>query len=173
MAEQSALIIRTAGIADIPIIHRIAHTTWPVAYAHILTPDALAYMLDFFYSPQALQEQMDNGQSFFIADWNSNPIGFGSISRYDDHSFKLNKLYVLPDIQKTGAGKALMHHAINLVKQHGADTLVLNVNRFNPAKQFYESRGFTVTGEEDVHLGNSIVQEDYIMKLNIADYRYH
>ena len=162
-AQGSLLSIRKATQHDLPAIQDIAHKTWPVTYATILTPGAMKYMLDYFYSIDALQQQMQQGQEFFIAELDDKPIGFGSVSAVEPEVYKLNKLYVLPNIQKTGAGKALMQHAFDIARQNNARAIILNVNRNNPAKGFYEKIGFSVLKEEDVDLGNGVIQEDYVM----------
>lgn len=163
--QSSPLSIRKATPHDIPVIRDIAYKTWPSAYGNILAPGALQYMLQYFYSEEALQQQMQQGQEFFIAEVNTIPVGFGAVSLYEEGIYKLNKIYVLPGIQKTGAGKALMNEAIRISMQNNARELVLNVNRYNPAKDFYQKIGFTITREEDVDLGNGVVQEDYVMSL--------
>lgn len=173
MKDQNSLLsIRKATQFDIQAIQDIAYETWPSAYKEILTEEALNYMLSFFYSAEALQQQMNEGQQFFIAALNNTAIGFGAVSRYDETTFKLNKLYVLPGVQKTGAGKELMNYAVDLAKSQGAKSFILNVNRFNPAKFFYEKRGFHILKEEDVDLGNGIVQEDYVMGIEVVNYQY-
>jgi ribosomal protein S18 acetylase RimI-like enzyme len=162
-AQNSPLSIRKATQHDIAAIQDIAYKTWPSAYGEILTPESLNYMLGYFYATEALQEQMQNGQEFFIAELNHSPIGFASISKYSDEVYKLNKLYVLPDVQKSGAGKNLMDHCIEVIRSYKATQLVLNVNRNNSAKGFYERIGFSILREEDVDLGNGVLQEDYVM----------
>ena len=162
-AQNSPLSIRKATQHDLAIIQDIAYKTWPSAYNNILTPDALNYMLNYFYSLNALENQMQNSQEFFIAELNSEAIGFASLSKYEGDIYKLNKLYVLPNVQKSGAGKALMDHAITFIRSYNAKQLVLNVNRNNSAKNFYERLGFTILKEEDVDLGNGVLQEDYVM----------
>jgi ribosomal protein S18 acetylase RimI-like enzyme len=149
------------------VIRGIALRTWPSAYGDILSPSALQYMLDFFYSEAALSQQMAEGQQFFLATLNNEVIGFGSVSKATEDVFKLNKLYVLPGIQKTGAGKALMDHAFAIARSNKAIQLTLNVNRNNPAIGFYTRLGFSIVGEEDVDLGNGVVQEDYIMSVEL------
>lgn len=167
-AQNSPLSIRKATPGDLQVIQDIAYKTWPAAYSSILTAEALNYMLDYFYSLNALQQQMKDGQQFFIAVLNREAIGFGSVSEIGPQVFKLNKLYVLPGIQKSGAGKALLHHAFAIAGSNNAKQLILNVNRNNPAKSFYERMGFSVLKEEDVDLGNGILQEDYVMGISLA-----
>jgi diamine N-acetyltransferase len=166
-APNSLLSIRKATQHDLPLIQDIAYQTWPATYSGILSTDALKYMLDYFYSINALQQQMQDGQQFFIAEFNERPVGFGSVSEAGPQILKLNKLYVLPSIQKTGAGKALMDHAFEIAKTNNAQQMILNVNRNNPAKDFYGKMGFTILKEEDVDLGNGVIQEDYVMGIDL------
>ena len=48
--------------------------------------------------------------------------------------------------------------------QRGAVSLLLNVNRQNKAKFFYEKLGFTVIKEEDIDIGNGYFMNDYVME---------
>jgi diamine N-acetyltransferase len=166
-APNSPLSIRKATQHDLSIIQDIAYKTWPSAYAHILTHDSLNYMLGYFYSSEALEKQMQDGHEFFIAELNNVAVGFAAISKYEEGIYKLNKLYVLPHIQKSGAGKALMDHVTQHIKSYDVKQLILNVNRNNSAKSFYERLGFSILKEEDVDLGNGVLQEDYVMIKNI------
>ena len=45
--------IRLADSSDFSTIQQLAHQIWPVAYASILAPEQLHYMLNLFYSPEA------------------------------------------------------------------------------------------------------------------------
>ena len=40
----------------------------------------------------------------------------------------------------------------------------LNVNRFNPAKRFYERHGFQVVRDEVIAIGNGYVMDDHVMQ---------
>ncbi|HEX6913802.1 MAG TPA: GNAT family N-acetyltransferase, partial [Chitinophagaceae bacterium] len=117
-SSHEKLLIRPATKDDIGVIIAIARQTWPVAYKDILSPRALNYMLDHFYSPAALASQMDKGQQFFIAQLAGEYPGFASLGDLQNGTWKLYKLYVLPQYQKTGAGAALMLHAIDFVRAH-------------------------------------------------------
>jgi len=161
----TSLVIRKATQADIAAIRRIAHATWPSAYGNLLSKEQLDYMLGLMYSETSLQEQMNKGHQFFMAELDGNAFGFASVSAEDDDSFKLNKLYVTPITQKTGAGKALLDETINYAKQNGGAKLFLQVKRDNNAKGFYEKHGFVITGELDLAIGNGYFMNDYIMEL--------
>ncbi len=162
-----ALSIREATMGDIPAIRHIAHHTWPVAYGQLLSQEQLTYMLDLMYSEQSLTDQINKGHRFYLAELDGNPHGFASVSDEGQHRFKLNKLYVLPDTQKTGAGKALLQQTITYAKQHNGLQLFLQVKKDNPSKGFYEKQGFEVIDEVDLDIGNGYFMNDFIMALEL------
>ncbi|MDB5211225.1 MAG: GCN5-related N-acetyltransferase, partial [Sediminibacterium sp.] len=123
----TALIIKKASSASINDIRRIAQETWPVAYGELLSKEQLDYMMRLMYSETALQEQMNKGHQFFMAELDENVFGFASVSDEGEGKFKLNKLYVIPITQKTGAGKALLEKTIEYAKQNGGTKLFLQV----------------------------------------------
>lgn len=164
----SSLTIRNASASDSATIRAIAAGTWPTAYGHIISAEQIAYMLDMMYSDASLHEQMQKGHRFYLALLDEVPIGFASISQEDWQSCKLNKLYVLPTTQKTGAGRALLDHSISYARETGATTLFLQVNKHNVAKGFYEKMGFTISKEIKLDIGNGFFMDDYIMERKVS-----
>lgn len=158
--------IRPAGIEDINTIGFLAQQIWPDAYANILSAEQLKYMLHLIYSPASLWEQMQQKHHrFLIAELNEEPVGFASYSQIDDSNvYKLHKLYVRTNIQGKGLGKALLEAVMEEISNIGATTLLLNVNRHNKAKNFYEKFGFKITGEEDIDIGSGYFMNDYVME---------
>ncbi len=161
-----SLLIRKAIAEDIPSIQEIAKNTWVVTY-NFLPEGQMEYMLNWMYSTSSLQEQLKNGHQFFIAEFNNKPIGFASVSQEQDYLFKLNKLYVLPEIQKSGAGKALLQEVILYAKKSEGTEIQLQVNRNNSAKDFYLKNGFQVLYEADFEIGNGYFMNDYVMSLQL------
>ena len=162
------VIILPATINDIEAIQHIAFSTWPVAYSAILSNEQLQYMLDMFYSKESLTSQINNQHQFIIAKTNNNIIGFASFNQININTHKLQKLYVLPSEQKTGAGKLLLNEVIRLTKEAGKTKLQLNVNRHNKAIGFYEKLGFEIIKEDDINIGHNYYMNDYVMELNIG-----
>ncbi len=163
----SYISIRSATIEDIFSIQYIAFSTWPVAYSAILSQEQLDYMLDLFYNEHSLKEQMNNGHTFLIAEFNNEAIGFASFNCIADQIYKLQKLYVLPTIQQKGSGKVLLMEVIDRVKALGAKKLQLNVNRHNKALLFYEKMGFVIIKEDDIDLGHNFYMNDYVMEKDL------
>jgi ribosomal protein S18 acetylase RimI-like enzyme len=99
-------------------------------------------MLGFMYSEAApCRNRWIKGHQFFMAELDGNVFGFASVSDEGEGKFKLNKLYVIPITQKTGAGKALLEKNSLMPKQNGGTKLFLQVKRDNIAKGFYEKQG--------------------------------
>jgi GNAT superfamily N-acetyltransferase len=131
-------------------------------------------MLDWMYSDESLEKQMDSGCVFYIASikkeneqWKD--VGFCSVGPDEtkgSKSHKLNKLYVLPAAQGTGTGKALLVKAIEFAKAAGSSSLFLQVNKQNDAYTFYLKHGFVKEQEFKFDIGNGFFMDDYVMRLN-------
>jgi GNAT superfamily N-acetyltransferase len=160
----SGLLIRPATFTDIPFIRDIAYKTWPSAYEDLLGKQQVEYMLNRFYSVDSLEDQIKNQHYFFLALKNYVPIGFTSFSEVYHGVYKLQKLYVLPNEQKTGVGQELLGTIETIARSRGAAKLQLNVNRKNVAKSFYVRNGFTIIDKADIDIGNGYYMNDYIME---------
>ena len=163
------LVIRTAEAEDINTIGYLAYQIWPTAYKDILSFEQLHYMLQHFYSPDALRDQMLNKHhTFLLAETEEEePVGFAAFSKTRQDVFKLHKLYVLPGLQNMNVGRSLLECVLEECSIEGGKKLQLNVNRNNKAITFYEKLGFQIIGEENVDIGNGVFQEDYIMEREV------
>jgi GNAT superfamily N-acetyltransferase len=164
------LTYRFATADDISIIREIAEKTWFTTYEPILGKEQPQYMFDLIYSPEGLEEQLNVGQVFVLqyasmAEGSFSPVAFASYSLKDDAKkiYKLNKLYLNPEMQGGGLGKKLLLEVERQVKEIGGEWLDLNVNRYNKAKVFYERMGFEIIAEEDIPIGHYFMN-DYVMR---------
>ena len=156
--------IKQGTVSDIPTVIRIQEKTWEPTYREILSPIQIAYMFEKIYSPEALENQMTEGEQQFLLLFDSDlPVGFAAVSQEVPGYFKLHKIYVLPNMQGTGAGKYLLAEVENYVRSVGGKTLGLNVNRYNKARSFYEKMNFVVVKEVDVPIG-PYWMNDFIMQ---------
>lgn len=152
---------------DIPAIIEIAEKTWWPTYAEILTVDQIRYMLDTIYAPQIIRSQLLNGsQTYLVLKEHDRPEGFASFGPLPDEPgrYKIHKLYVLPDNQNRGYGRALIEHIKDRLRQKNIHSVDLNVNRFNIARQFYERVGFRIIHQEDIPIG-PYWMNDYVMRI--------
>ncbi|MBC7720946.1 MAG: GNAT family N-acetyltransferase [Pedobacter sp.] len=160
--------IRIATTRDINSIQNIAYVTWPVTYRRIITTEQIEYMLEMMYSQEALENQFYEGSQFLMAEVENEVVGFASFGFVKDAIYKLHKLYVNPEVQKSGAGKALLQESIAKVIKQGGKKLQLQVNRKNKAVSFYEKMGFEVIKEQDFHIGEGYYMNDFVMELNLS-----
>lgn len=157
--------IRTATIADIPVIHRLAHEIWWPTYRDVLSEAQISFMLNNMYSEDALRRQMDEGMEFRLAERESIAVAFAaySLTESNDMVYKLHKLYVLPSEQGKGTGRQLIENISDTSREKGGKILELNVNRGNPAYQFYKKLGFETYQTVDIpYFG--FVLNDYVMR---------
>lgn len=161
------ITISEASVSDIKLIQKIVHITWPITYGEILTKEQLVYMLDLFYSDEALTDQLvKKEQLFYRIDEDQTNIGFIGI----EHNYKgkavtkIHKIYLLPETQGKGIGKKVIEEIEKLGAENNSHALSLNVNRFNTALGFYKKIGFEIIGESDLDIGNGYLMEDYVME---------
>jgi len=166
----SEIIITRAGLSDRAFIRSVSERTWPSTYGHIISQEQIDFMLDWMYSDASLEKQMNTGCEFYIASKQNDygdldAVGFCSVSP-EEGAHKLNKLYVLPAAQGTGAGKALLNKAIEVAKAAGSSSLFLQVNKQNTAYTFYLKEGFIKELEFKFDIGNGFYMDDYVMRLH-------
>ncbi len=161
--------IRAATPADIGHIRAVATSTWFPTYVPILSEAQSEFMFDAMYSTEALRAQMTtDGHHFLLLLHGAQPGGFLSYGPAAAASaWKIHKLYVCPARQKSGGGRALLTHLVQLAVRAGVSQLVLNVNRHNPARFFYERCGFRIVASEDLPFG-PYWMNDYRMERNVV-----
>ncbi len=166
----SEIIITRAALADRDFIRSVSERTWPSTYGHIISQAQIDFMMNWMYSDESLATQMNTGCEFYIAsikkeDGKLDAVGFCSVSP-EEGAHKLNKLYVLPTAQGTGAGKALLNKSIEVAKAAGSTSLFLQVNKLNTAYTFYLKKGFIKESEFKFDIGNGFFMDDYVMRLH-------
>lgn len=152
-----------------PIIRDLAFKIWPSAYRKILSKEQLNYMLDIIYSIESIEKQVAKNHVFLLIKENDDCLGFASYELNIDNSnkTKIQKLYVLPETQGKGIGRK----AIDFIKQIASDAnnkgLILNVNKYNKAKDFYLNYGFKIIDSVIIDIGNGYIMDDYVMELEL------
>lgn len=157
---------RFATLNDVNAIREVAERTWPIAYATIISPEQIRYMLDQMYAVEKIEASiLAPDECFILALDNNEVIGFAGIAFHqpDEKYTRLNKLYVLPIYHGKQVGKKLL----DLVEQealiHETKALHLNVNKYNPAYNFYTKNGFHILEEVVLDIGNGYVMDDYVL----------
>lgn len=163
--------IRKATLEDIPLIHEMAWVAFPHTYKELLSPEQIEYMMDWMYSEKNLHKQMtEDGHVYYLVFQNDTPAAYLSIQPEGEHTYHLQKIYVLPPFQGMKLGKQLFHKAIGAIKEMHPEPcqMRLNVNRYNTrAVEFYQRMGMKKVFEGDFEIGLGFLMTDYIMALDI------
>lgn len=154
--------LKLAAPTDIPIIYQLAEKIWYDHYSSIITTEQIEYMLDKFYSPEALEKLMKNGQMFYlIQDENENSIGYLAVTETQTGHWFMNKFYIATESQGKGIGAEILNQWENLTQPK---ELSLQVNRKNyKSINFYFKTGFVIKEVADFDIGNGFSMDDFIM----------
>lgn len=165
-----SISMRRATADDIPAIRAMADIVFRKTYAEILSPAQMEYMMEWMYSESSLKEQiLSEGKAFYLAEGEGVPCGyvsfeFESILEDGRKLYHLQKLYVLPEHQRTGAGSAMLEFVFGYLSSLNPEgcRVELNVNRHNAAVGFYEKMGLVRERQGDFAIGEGFYMNDYI-----------
>lgn len=164
------ILVREAGLEDIPVIREMASETFPATYREIITGEQIAYMMEWMYSEESLTAQISrDGHVYLVAFADGLPAGYVSFTREDAGLFHLQKIYVLPSMQGLHIGTRLFDEAMGRIRLSagGPCRVELNVNRYNKALDFYRRMGMRILRQGDFEIGQGFYMNDYIMGLDI------
>jgi GNAT superfamily N-acetyltransferase len=151
-------------------IRAIAKEVWPITYGTILSETQFDYMMDMMYSVESLQMQSEiKKHHFILAKEDKKTVGFASYEyNYEKTSkTKIHKIYILSTEQGKGIGKMLIDFIETEAKKHHQESLILNVNKYNVAQEFYKKLEFNIDHEVIIDIGNGYVMDDYVMQKTI------
>lgn len=158
--------IRSLSAIDMPLVQELAYKIWPIAYREILSKAQLDYMLNWMYSLNSLTQQLQEGHKYYGIYEAEEFLGFLDLQlNYPfENELKINKIYVLSSSQGKGLGLKLMRFALETARISAMQSVSLQVNRHNKAKDFYAKIGFTVREEKKFDIGNGYFMDDFVME---------
>jgi GNAT superfamily N-acetyltransferase len=130
--------IRDASEDDIDAIMAVGQRTWPATYA-FAGDDYVRNGLATWWSAAATERSLRD-TTVMVAESLAGVIGVGNIDLRGEVPI-IWKLYVLPEAQGTGAGKALIEALLQRAPGQRARLEYLDGN--SRAARFYAARGFT------------------------------
>lgn len=166
MAERVDPVLSPLPSSEAKAIETMARTIWPSAYSQIIAAEQIEYMLGWMYSPEKICTEIErDGVAWFWIKSRGKRIGFlsgGPLS--DDLDFPLHKIYLLPERQGEHFGSHSMNELFVYVEALGGKRISLRVNRENTiALNFYERKGFQLTGMDQADIGGGFIMDDYLL----------
>jgi GNAT superfamily N-acetyltransferase len=95
-------------------------------------------------------EQIANGR-VFVSEWRGAIVGFAAVEPGADGESELDALFVDPNMQRRGIGRALIEHCGEFARRQGSRALHVIGNPH--AKNFYDECGFEVVGTTETRFG--------------------
>lgn len=158
---------------DLEKLRTIAIRTFDETFA---STNSRENMEDYFarcFNEKVLREELLDPEAwwFFIesngtlAGYLKVNVGQAQTELQEDDGFEVERIYVLKEFYGSGAGAALMEHAIQLGREKGKKYLWLGVHEENyRALRFYEKFGLQEFGDHTFMMGKQ-PQRDVLMRM--------
>jgi ribosomal protein S18 acetylase RimI-like enzyme len=160
--------IKPIAPPDIPAIAALAREIWQAAYSGIICREQIDYMLEARYDHERLRNDLASPDKWLDQAFvDERRIGFACCELCKGE-YKLDKLYIHPDLQRQGAGGALIAHVFARAKKLGYPCVILAVNKKNEkAIKAYHKHGFSIRESVRTDIGRGFVMDDYIMEKRV------
>ena len=174
-ALMNQLSIRTATIADAPILVQIGAQTFFETFAEQNSKEDMdKYLKETFALEKIISEIENRSFSFLLATDNNQIVGYAKLredinGKYfkETNTFEIERIYVLKSHLSKGVGATLMQSSIDFAERLGFKIIWLGVWENNSrAINFYKRWGFKSFGTHVFILGND-PQTDILMKKEI------
>ncbi len=143
--------IRPARLEDAKAIARIEVDTWRTTYAGMLPDRVLLSMSERRQTSSWASFLRHRPEDVWVGQSAGNVIGFGNCGTQRDNTIRfageVYTLYVTPDRQGQGLGRALLLALFQRLVSTGHASALVWVVRANPARFFYERLG----GQQIMH----------------------
>jgi len=158
---------------DLGDLRDIAEETFLDTFASQNKPENIEAYVAATFSVERVEKELANEHSeFYFIETASSVAGYlklnqGGAQTEQDlaNALEIERIYIRRSFQGTGAGRALMHLAIEVAHTANVDWIWLGVwDQNTKAIEFYRKSGFVEFGQHDFHMGNEL-QHDIMMKL--------
>ncbi len=139
--------IRPCNAADLPEVSALLAATWHATYDAIFGAERVADITGRWHAVERLAQDLEHPKiCFLIAEDGDRLIATSLAGDTGNGLVRLARLYVLPEAQGRGHGRALLE--ATLAAFPAATAVDLEVEPANEqAVRFYEAQGFAVTGQ--------------------------
>ena len=144
MTARGDVRIRPGTVADVPAMQALGTRTWRAAYDGILTPEAIERGIAEFWNAYSLGAAARSGR-ILVAERDGAIAGLLESDTMADGRPVVWKLYVAPEAQRGGIGRALLDAHLARLRGEGATELWLEHYEGNVAAEAFSERvGFVV-----------------------------
>lgn len=147
-------------------ISKLAKIIYLSHYVKCINPICAKRMYDTYQTPNAILNAINDGENYFIVRFKNKNIGYFAINPYEDKLF-LSKLYLDSSVRGYGIGKYILNILINLSKELDIPHIELFVSKTNPTVNIYKKFGFRVIKDVFTDCGQGLIEDDYLMQLDI------
>lgn len=149
---------------DIKNLYVLADMVWHEYFPCILEKEQIDYMVEMFFSEQAIKDSINQGYEYYFVTLNNDKIGFISIHPEEDKLF-LSKLYLTKDNRGKGFSSQMMKFVKSRAKDNNLNKVYLTVNKYNTHTiEVYKHMGFTVHHSDQFDIGKGYIMDDYVME---------
>jgi GNAT superfamily N-acetyltransferase len=160
------MLIRHAHVTDSEGIARVHVESWRSTYRGIVPEQHLA-ALSYDEGAERWRGPLADpapGTCRFVAeDEHGEIVGFatGGPRREGDTRYagELYAIYLLPERQRTGTGRALIRAVAAELWRHGMRSMIVWVLAENPARGFYQALGGQPAGQIEIEIGGTPLAE--------------
>jgi ribosomal protein S18 acetylase RimI-like enzyme len=127
---------------DIPEVKQVLSRTWKDTYGSFLSDATIEKVTTVWHDPEALKAQAINPEIYFaVAKEGGKIIGLITVSKVDNITIFMNRLYIHPDYQRQGIGSKLFNSSLEAFPN--AKVVRLEVEEENKkGLSFYLKQGF-------------------------------
>jgi diamine N-acetyltransferase len=164
-ASMPEIVIKSITPPEVPAISLLAREIWQATYPGIITQEQIDFMLEQRYGVERLYDDLEDADKWLDqALLGERRIGFAFSEIYRGE-FKLDKLYIHPEMQRRGVGGLLIEHVADRARRLGYPCLILAVNKRNEnAIASYRKYGFAVRETVVDDIGGGYVMSDFVME---------
>jgi diamine N-acetyltransferase len=167
---------------ELPTLGHIARETFTQTFSGLMSPDTFqAYMETKLTDAELARQYTEPDNQFYLVKLEqgegSKTVGFirtlYPCQKFFEHApkhvrlpsqgFLLDRFYFLNSTHGTGLAKACMREVFHLARTAGAEAVHLSTwDQNRRAQRFYTKMGYTHAFNAPFHVGNGLVNEDYI-----------
>jgi ribosomal protein S18 acetylase RimI-like enzyme len=143
---------------------QVAKAIWEEYYPDIITREQITYMIDTFQSPEAIENQIQDGMNYYLAVEGDEEIGYLAYTEETDSSLFLSKIYIKKDCRNRGRGKEMFAFVLGQARERELKKIRLTVNKNNTASiDKYLKMGFSISDSVVKDIGDGFFMDDYVM----------